>query len=118
MPPEVIFKVQDFLILEVGHPEVRIKLREEVWLITESLDTYSVLDTSRDVRIVVSETMVEDSEDSEANLGEILVISDYFRTQLIGLHNCVVNAQARLNYRHLPVKTGFTCSVHLYRTGF
>ena len=45
-PPEVVLVVQDVTIVEVNHPEVGIKLREEVWLITESLDTYSVLDTS------------------------------------------------------------------------
>ena len=63
------------------------------------------------MRIAVSKTMVENSEDSEADLGEILVTSDHFRPQLIGLHICVVTVHALHNYRHLPVKTGFTCSV-------
>ncbi len=72
----------------------------------------------RDVRIAVSNIMVEDSEDSEADLGEILVTSDHFRPQLIGQHNFVVTAHALRNYRHLPVKTGFTCSVQQYRTEF
>ena len=49
VPTEVLLVVQDVSILEVDHPEVGIKLREEVWLITRSLDTYSVLDTRRDV---------------------------------------------------------------------
>ena len=40
------------------------------------------------MRIAVSETMVEDSKDSEADLGEILVTSDHFRPQLIR-HNKV-----------------------------
>ena len=72
----------------------------------------------RDVRIAVSKTMVEDSKDSKADLGKILVTSDHFRPQLIGLHICVVTAHARHNYRHLPVKTGFTCSVQLYEPKF
>ncbi len=68
------------------------------------------------MRIAVSETMVEDSEDSEVDLGEILVTSDHFRPPLIRLHICVVTAYARHNYQHLPFKTGFTCSVQLHRT--
>ena len=46
------------------------------------------------MKIAVSETMVEDSEDSKADLGEILVTSDHFRPQLIGQHNFVVTAHA------------------------
>ena len=56
--PEVVLVVQDVTILQVGYPEVGIKLREEVWLIIESLDTYSVLDTSRSVRTVDNKEMV------------------------------------------------------------
>ena len=59
------------------------------------------------MRIAVSKTMVEDSEYREADLGEILVTSDHFRPQLIGLHNCVVTAHAHCIYQYLPVKTGF-----------
>ena len=40
---------------------------------------------SGDVRIVDSDTMVKDSEDSVANLGELLIVSDHHRPQLIGL---------------------------------
>ena len=69
------------------------------------------------MRIAVSKKIVEDSEDSEADLGKILVTSDHFRTQLFGLHFCVVTAHAQHNHRHLPVKTDFTCSVQLYRDG-
>ena len=38
--------------------------------------------------------MVEDSKDSQADLGKILVTSDHFRPQLIGLHICVVTVPA------------------------
>ena len=58
IPSEVLLVVQDVSILEIGHPEFGIKLREEVWLITESLDTYSVLDTSRSVNAVDNKEMV------------------------------------------------------------
>ena len=58
VPPDVVLVVQDVTILEVGHPEVGIKVREEVWLINESLDTYSVLDTSRSVSTVDNKEMV------------------------------------------------------------
>ena len=58
VPSKVVLVVQDVTILEVGHPEVGIKLREEVWLITESLDTYSVLDMSRSVSAVDNKEMV------------------------------------------------------------
>ena len=46
------------------------------------------------MRIAVSEQMVENSEDSKADLGKILVTSDHFRPQLIRLHICVVTAHA------------------------
>ena len=46
------------------------------------------------MRIAVSHTMVEDSEDSEANLDKILVTSDHFRPQLIGQCNFVVTVHA------------------------
>ena len=52
VPPKVVLLVEDVTFLEVSHPEIGIKLREEVWLITESLDTYSVLDTSRKLKAV------------------------------------------------------------------
>ena len=58
IPSEVVLVVQDVTILQVGYPEVGIKLREEVWLIIESLDTYSVLDTSRSVSTVDNKEMV------------------------------------------------------------
>ena len=59
-PPEVVLEivVKDIIILEISHPDIRIKLREEVWLITESLDTYSVLDMSRSVSAVDNKEMV------------------------------------------------------------
>ena len=47
------------------------------------------------MRIVDSDTMVEDSEDSETDLGEILVTSDHLRPQLIRQYNFVVTAHAR-----------------------
>ena len=47
------------------------------------------------MKIAVSDTMVEDSEDSEADLGKILVTSDHFRPQLIGQRNFVVTVHAR-----------------------
>ena len=46
-----------------------------------------------------------------ANLGDILVTNYHFGQQLFGCQKSVVTAYARHNYRHLPVKTGFTCSV-------
>ena len=58
IPSKVVLVVQDVTILQVGYPEVGIKLREEVWLIIESLDTYSVLDTSRSVSTVDNKEMV------------------------------------------------------------
>ena len=59
------------------------------------------------MRIADSDTMVEVSKDSMANLGELLIASDHHRPQLIGLRDFVVTAHARRNYWHLLVKTGF-----------
>ena len=58
--------------------------------------------------------MVDDSEDSEADHGEILVTSDHFRPKLIGLHFCVVTAHAQHNYRHTHQSKPVLPAVYTY----